>query len=433
MKENVVGLLNQTWLSRVFLGLYRFVRDTLMILLKLILFLIPKDKNLILANAWFGQRYADNTKYEYEYLLSHSSFKVVWATRNKTVYDQLKENGKPVVLLNSLKGIWTQIRAKMLLSTIQTSDYNKYFLCNCILLDLDHGIIYKKVGFDISPNKYQEIHDRVIKRFVKYYMTATSFLTAQMMKHSYHVSADNTVICGKARLDYFFDEQLRSPRNPIQPLIGDRKAIVYMPTHRSCGQRKLDIHSILDLAYIDRLCAKNNYVFIIKKHFYHKSEKESFDEYANIIDITDSNYETEDILYHASALITDYSSCYIDFFTLDRPLVLYTFDLEDYLSRERGLFVSFDDLDIGYQPRTKEELNRCIDDIITNPVDRYREKRNNAKEIFFDRSLDLEHSRKGICEIIQKMMNGSFQNTYHSALNKDNKTLVHIFDNINTI
>ena len=432
MKENIISQLNKTWVSRAFLIIYRIARDTLMIMIKLFLFLIPKDKKMILANAWFGQRYADNTKYEYEYLLSHSSFKVVWATRNKTIYSQLKGSGKPVVLLNSLKGIWTQIRAKMLLSTIQTSDYNNFFLCNCFFLDLDHGIIYKKVGFDISPNKYQEIHDRVTKMFVKYYMTATSYLTAQMMKHSYHVSADNTIICGKARLDYFFDEQLRSPQNPIQPLIGDRKAIVYMPTHRSCGQKKLHIPSILDLDFIDQICAKNNYIFIIKKHFYHKSEKDSLDNYTNIVDITNQNYETEDILYHASALITDYSSCYIDFLALDRPLVLYTFDLEDYLSRERGLFVSYDNLDIGYQPRTKEDLNHCIQDIITNFSDRYKEKRNNAKEIFFDKSLNLGQSRKGLYDIIQKMMNGDFKNTYRPSLNRENPKLVDIFESINS-
>lgn len=394
-------------------NILRNTRDGLMILIKWVLFLVPKNNNLIVVNAWFGQKYADNTMYEFEYLLENTSFNVVWTTKNRKVFDKLKREGKPVVLSNTVKGIWTQIRAKMLLSTIQHHDFNKYFLCNCILLDLDHGIIYKQVGFDIHPDDtYQLVHDKVVKKYVKFYMTTTSYLTEKMMEHSYHVKEDNTFLCGKARLDYFFDKKLRTDNSSLKELIGDRKTIMYMPTHRSNGKKKINIEELIDLKYINDLCVKYGYLFIIKKHFYHRSENTKTDQYSNIIDVTGSTFDAQEMLFNADILITDYSSCYIDFLLLDRPLVLFTYDLEEYLENERELFVSFEDLDIGYQPLTKNQLNDALTDIVSQKKDKYKNKRKKAKSIYFDDSLDIGNSRKEICSIICQLMDGNFKTNW---------------------
>lgn len=393
----------------MFMNILRAIRDSLIIFIKLVLFLIPKDKKLIVASAWFGQKYADNTMYEYEYLLSETSWRVIWITKNNLIYEQLKASGKPVVLSNTIKGLWTQIRANLLLSTIQHHDYNKYLLCNCTLLDLDHGIIFKQVGFDIHPNdKYQLIHDKVVKKFIKYYMTTSSYITEKMMEHSYHVTEDNVILCGKARLDYFFDAKMRNVDLSLKKVIGDRKTIVYMPTHRSNGEKEISINKILDLHYIENLCETYGYVFIIKKHFYHRNEITNTSCYSKIIDLTQSAYDAQELLFNADVLITDYSSCYIDYLLLDRPLVLYTYDLDDYLKVERGLFVSFSDLDIGYQPLNKDELNNVLTEIVSSRTDKYRDKRQRAKSIYFDSSLDIGNSRKEIAEIIQHLMLSDF-------------------------
>ena len=94
---------------------------------------------------------------------------------------------------------------------------------------------------------------------------------------------------------------------------------------------------------------------------------------------------------------------------MDRPLILYTYDLDDYLKEERGLFISFNDLDIGYQPLTKSELNEALMDIVTSGIDRYKGNRERAKSIYFDESLAIGDARKEICMIIQKLMTGQFK------------------------
>ena len=400
----------------------RYLRDFMLLIIKWMLFLIPKNKNLIMANSWFGQKYADNTMYEYEYLLTHTNYQVVWTTKNRQIYDKLKEEGKPVVKSDTIKGLWMQIRARMLLSTIQHHDYNKYLLCNCILLDLDHGIIFKQVGFDINPNdQYQYFHHSIIRKYVDYYMTTPSFLTEKMMEHSYHIRENNAILCGKARLDYFFDESLRNTSTLLAEAISGRKTIVYMPTHRTNGRKKIEIERIMDLRFIDELCDRFGYVFIIKKHFYHRDELTDTALYKNIIDLTQEAIDAQEMLFNADILITDYSSCYIDYLLLDRPLVLYTYDLEEYLKEERGLFVSFDRLNIGYQPKTKEQLNKDLMDIVSNSDDRYKDNRKNAKAIYFDQGLDIGNSRQEICNIINGLMDGTYKTEWESIRTREEK------------
>ena len=54
--------------------LYRFMRDCLILLVKFLIYPIPKNYRLILFSSWFGDRYADNTMYLYEYLLEKGDY-----------------------------------------------------------------------------------------------------------------------------------------------------------------------------------------------------------------------------------------------------------------------------------------------------------------------------------------------------------------------
>lgn len=409
-------------MKKVVRTVYRLIRDSLILCCKGIISFIPKEQNLLLFTAWFGERYSDNTMFLYEYYQSNPKYKVVWTTKNKRVYEKLKKEGKLVVMSNTIKGVWTQIRAKVLFSTIQTSDYNPFFLSNCTFIDLDHGIIFKQVGYDIDKNNtYIEKHDRIVKKNVRYYMTATSYLTHLMMMHSYHVDEKQILLCSKARLDYLFDESKWLKDTPIYEIHKKAKTIVYMPTHRSCGEVKMFMSEILDLDFINGLCSKYGCFFIIKKHYYHKEEKEDLSQYDRIIDFTGEEIDAQDMLVNADILISDYSSTYIDYLLLNRPLLLYTYDLEHYLKTERGLFVPFDQLSIGYQPKTKKELNEALLELLSRNEDKYLEQRNNVKSIYFDESLKNGEACSGIDKIVEKLMAGDYITDWNSIRDREEK------------
>lgn len=182
-----------------------------------------------------------------------------------------------------------------------------------------------------------------------------------------------------------------------------------MPTHRYCGKVKQNMHELLDLDAIEELCKKNNYVFIIKKHFYHKSEVEDFSKYNFIYDITSENIDSEVLIYQADIMISDYSSSYLDYLLLDRPIILYAYDIQDYLKNERGMYVKFNDINVGYKPENKEDLIVDLKKLIQDDRDaEHIDGRNKMKNLQFDKDVAIGNARENICEIIDQLMSNKY-------------------------
>ena len=397
----------------------RVFRYPIVYIIKILLFFIPKKRNLMVFSSWFGNNYSDNTMYLYEYLLKSKEYCVMWLTRNLDVYEELKNNGKPVRMLNSISGLWYQIRAKYLFSTIQLNDFNRYFLSNCIYIDLDHGIPFKRAGYDIDKanSAKDERLDNLFKKFVHYYSTATSYLSALMIRQSYHTPMNKILLCGKPREDLFFNKELQKGLNDsLRKIIGARRAITYMPTHRKCGDIKIDLFKILDLDFLDSFCEENNCVFIIKKHYYHSKEETDLSRFKNIFDLTqEKSINSQMLLAQTDVLISDYSSVCTEYLLLDRPLILYTYDIDWYKTVERGLFLPIECAIFGLQVNTAEELNHALSSIVLQG-DLSEPKRKMAKEIYYDESIDYSCSSRQIIKLIKKESLNQYNQDWSSQI-----------------
>ncbi len=361
---------------------------------KTIVALIPKDRKLVVFNSWFGNKYADSCKYVYEYLLDNSNYKVYWITKNEEVYKKLKKEGKPVLKYYSLKAKWKQMRCAAACSSTQLSDFNVWFLSGSILLDLNHGYPFK-TSEKINTRKQGRIWHSTLLKFLHYY----AIMPSAFCKKHYDVlpiSPENILISDFARNDVYFDAKLRDGINhSVERIKVGRKAIVYMPTHRSSGAVKMDMHQLLPLNEIDDFCDKYGWEFIIKKHFYHRGEIEDYSSFKHIHDITDDlSIDSQVILYQADVLISDYSSSYIDYLLLDRPLIFYHYDLDIFQKNERNIIIPFEKLDFCPSPKTKEQLYNEIINICTSPVDRYAEKRRSFVPTYFENTNSSEGRAK---------------------------------------
>ena len=382
-------------LSRILLTIAKFICGR-----------IPKNKKLILFNSWFGEKYADNPKYVYEFLLNSSDYKAIWLTKNEKIYKQLVKEGKPVARYNSLKAKWLHMRCVAACSSVQFSDFNEWFLSNSILLDLNHGYPFK--GNNMENYALNVLKNEVQLRFLKYY----AIMPSQFCKDHYgavKIQPDQIIISDFARNDVFFDANLRSGINlSVEQIKKGRKAIVYMPTHRSDGRIIFDTHKILPLDDIENLCEAYGWEFIIKKHFYHRNEKENFSKYCHIHDITDdSSVDSQVILYQADVLISDYSSSYIDYLLLDRPVILYHFDWADFQKNERELFIPFEKLNFCPKPQTKEQLFKELKKICTSEIDEYSEKRHDFVPTYFENANNSE-GRKKTKQILDSLIKKHF-------------------------
>ncbi|MBR2571158.1 MAG: CDP-glycerol glycerophosphotransferase family protein [Clostridia bacterium] len=88
--------------------------------------------------------------------------------------------------------------------------------------------------------------------------------------------------------------------------------------------------------------------------------------------------DINDLLIACDALITDYSSCACDFSLLEKPVILYIPDYEDYVSHERGLYV-----DIDKSPYVTAKSEAELDDVLRrlNGID-WHEKRLGVEALY---------------------------------------------------
>ncbi|MGX8694635.1 MAG: CDP-glycerol glycerophosphotransferase family protein, partial [Methanobrevibacter sp.] len=112
-----------------------------------------------------------------------------------------------------------------------------------------------------------------------------------------------------------------------------------------------------------------------------------------IYDLTDYD-SIEEMFLVSDILITDYSSVMFDYAILDRPIFLYTYDMEEYRDKLRGIYFDIEELSPGpilYTSKEVEEAILNIDDTESETRDlrrRFREefvpyeRADSSKEIF---------------------------------------------------
>ncbi len=170
----------------------------------------------------------------------------------------------------------------------------------------------------------------------------------------YGISVDKVIATGIPRTDAFYDEEwkksVRDRFLEAHPEIGGRKIIFFAPTYRGTKIPMADYD--MSKVPIDRLREKygDEYVIVSKMHpaAYNNmllQGRKLGDDGGFWIDVSDVR-DVNDILPAADMLITDYSSIIFDWLLLDRPIIYYVFDRDEYAG-DRGMYFPFEEYVYG--------------------------------------------------------------------------------------
>ena len=309
----------------------------------------------------------DNAIVLFNYLYEEAplKYKYIWVLQ-----DDIKVKNKDNIIYikkHSLKGIYYFFRSKYIFHTHGL--YMNATSSEQIVFSLWHGMPLKKIQH-LFPKDLTHIANR---NFSFYCTVATSSLMQQIVADCFACPKEKVKITGLPRNDYLF-KKLR-----FETLPEASKIIVWMPTYRNGnnlteGKQYEYGLPIIDSSNLDRFneyCAKNNVHLLIKFHPFQMKDKE-ISGFSNIHVLSSSYVDTSIHFYNylgsADALITDYSSVYIDFLAVDKPIAFILEDYEEY-NDDRG-FV-FDD-PIKYMPGSHiynlEELETFIQEI-ANGID----------------------------------------------------------------
>ncbi|MDZ5711295.1 CDP-glycerol glycerophosphotransferase family protein [Jeotgalibacillus haloalkalitolerans] len=211
-----------------------------------------------------------------------------------------------------------------------------------------------------------------IRRFKSVYKHFTKIVVgsdemAEVFKRAFGAADEVFLKTGVPRTDLFFDTPvLKSHRREFfrkYPTLEGKKLVLYTPTFRDADDHRYDI----DFVSIQQQLGQD-YAFIIKMHPATKQILNIPDDPDSIFITVDRTFEVNELLPVADVLITDYSSIPFEFCLLEKPMIFFAYDLEEYI-QDRGIWSDYAEFVPGPVVKTTDALVREIQSSHGKPVD----------------------------------------------------------------
>ena len=215
------------------------------------------------------------------------------------------------------------------------------FKKECIITQLWHAPgASKKFGGSV------EVENRPILKMISKnttYLITTSKNTVSYYSEAFQMPAGKIKALGLARLDYYFEnhniDTLKKSFFKKYNISPDKKVILYAPTFRENGKYN-NVFNYLDLKEFNEKLGEE-YVLALRLHpkikKFYNGDIESGNYY---IDVSGEESEQE-LMLISDMLISDYSSIMIEYGILNKPIIFFTYDLDNYLENERGFYYDF--------------------------------------------------------------------------------------------
>lgn len=237
---------------------------------------------------------------------------------------------------------------------------------------------------------------------------ATSALSKKMFIESFGVEADTVFISGYPRNDLMLRAQrgAEALRKKMK-LDGYRKLMIWLPTFRredtgrvlKEGAEENNPFQVIgfDIERFNASLVEQNTVCLVKPHYF-ASENTSFREYSHIKVIDDGWIAMQGItLYHLLActdvLVTDFSSVMMDYILLEKPVLCFSTDLENY-KKTQGLY--FEDIE-NWLPteliQNHDDFFTAVGHLLATGEDPHIKKRREIRDLYFEHP-DADSSKR---------------------------------------
>ncbi|NPA73743.1 MAG: hypothetical protein GXO12_03450, partial [Epsilonproteobacteria bacterium] len=336
---------------------------------------IKRDYSIFIAEDFIDA----NVKHMYLYYIKKNE-KAIMLTNNDLQYSELKKHNLPVKKLFSLQGYFYTALAKKIYLDHFILDYLEYLSPRQITIQLWHGVGLKPIrdrskfrySYFVSPSKWT--NETNFKKVFK----ANKFL-------NYGYPRNDILLKKEDKLDLILCDT--NIYNKIQKdKQKHKRVILYMPTFRENG---FDMFP-LDFKSLNEEMQKMSAKFYVKLHpfvldKYRDTLKE--ENYSNVI-FYNTVGDVYPILKYVDILVSDYSSIVYDFLILNRPIIFFNYDFEEYVkARKKGLgqdlLFDYDEFSPGAKVKTQELLLEKMKEIIEGK-DEYEKERLKIRDKFYD-------------------------------------------------
>lgn len=314
----------------------------------------------------FVVSYRENSKYVYEEMQrEHLKADVVFLCRGNCI-EAFQNYGRKAIPFETLN-LLHMLRACFHLATSKVVIVDNYFgflaaihfkkQVECIQLWHAAGA-FKTFG--LQDRSIAVRTKRARQRFVKVYqqfdkVAVGSDIMADIFKKAFGLSEANILRTGIPRTDLFYDSHERKRVTGIfKRKFKNKKIVLYAPTFRD-GHLD-DFRLPLNLSLLEEKLS-DDFVVLLRLHpAVHSALK--VDQPDFVFDYS-SWPDINELLLAADVLVTDYSSTPFEFALLNRPMIFFAYDFEEYRD-QRGLWGDYANLVPGPIVRTTEEMIDCL-------------------------------------------------------------------------
>ncbi len=316
-----------------------------------------------------GTRFYGNAYYLFLYLAKHHPEieTVVYVNTPSLKERVLAANPETLTCAaNSWMGLWHGLRSKVFFSTFEMmNDFLLSHKHKNLKANLWHGVPLKAIRYGSSKRR-EAIENLSLKskiysclaghvRLQDYdFIPYTSPRYKEIMEAAFrnpHVfltgqPADDAFYLGLSKQDVLEKYGLGE--------FAEKKIVLYLPTFRDHSKTFGNYSMFQGQEEHYRTLRDNNMVVFQKFHPSVSAQGESNDVVVNL----SQEIETQELLAIADILITDYSSCYIDYLHTQRPIVFFPFDIDDYMKYDREFYWDYyeDQITPGRKAMNEEEL-----------------------------------------------------------------------------
>lgn len=319
-------------------------------LYKMIYKYIKIDNKTIMFISYHGKGYLCNPKYIHQELLKDDRFqdyKFIFPLKDK---NEVIEGAK-VIKYRGIKYFYYLAKSKFWIVNCKLPSY-------CIKKDEQvyiqtwHGTPLKRLAHDIETKdditfyRSKMSRDEMTKSYdvdvAKYnYLISPNEYSSEIFESCFKIDKEKIKEYGYPRNDYLVNitneeiDKLKIKYN----IPTDKKVILYAPTWRDnkfnekgyIYELKVDFNKWKDML-------GDEYVVIFKPH-YLISNKFKDIKLDNFLFSFDENVDINELYVMSDLLITDYSSVFFDYAILNRPILFYMYDLEEYRDELRGFYL----------------------------------------------------------------------------------------------
>lgn len=366
------------------------------LLIKILRLFIKPQNNFIIYHSF--PDVSDNSFSLFCYIINNQKeFKNIWLVNDneihkfhRTIANYTNSKNYKIYQKKSFSGIYYYCKSKFIFHT--HGIFNNIPLSKKqININLWHGMPLKNIGH-LDNNKTVPTSNYVI---------ATSKLFQKIMSQAFSVKLENVLITGQPRNDFIFTDNyslldvIDCEKNSFE------KTVLWMPTYRKSivGDVRIDgeltkMNDFLEESFLMKLnafFAGVKTACFIKLHPMDFMEVKNFKKYSNLFFLNNKHFEKKGIplyavLNNTDLLLTDFSSIYIDYLLLDKPMAFLVSDFHQYSNSRGFVFDNPKEVMPGEIITNNGELVSFLKLFFTERKDVFQQERIKVKQLFHDQN-----------------------------------------------